>query len=176
MRPADSTLDSFAIQQAGIRASQLVTSFGFPRTEWDDLRQDLLLDYLRRREQYQSARGENRGFIYGVVRNRASRLVVQRGRRPVFSSPIDDRALLQHAEKGAPAAMSARSLETQLDVRKLVATLPEHLREIAVLLSEMSVPEVQRQTGKSRSRIYQLIGEIRQVFEEAGLTPVGGAR
>ena len=72
--------------------------------------------------------------------------------------------------------MSARSLETQLDVRKLIATLPEHLRELAVLLCEMSVPEVQRQTGKSRSRIYQLIGEIRQVFQEAGLAPVGGAR
>ena len=79
MRAADPTLDSFALQQAGIRASQLVTSFGFPRTEWDDLRQDLLLDYLRRREQYQSARGENRGFILfpAVERSLASEMAAK---------------------------------------------------------------------------------------------------
>ena len=31
-------------------------------------------------------------------------------------------------------------------------------------------------TGKSRPRIYQMIGEIRQAFQEAGLAPSGGAR
>ncbi len=46
MTPAQVSFDSFAIQQAGIRASQLVASTGFNRTAWDDLRQDLLLDYL----------------------------------------------------------------------------------------------------------------------------------
>jgi hypothetical protein len=40
----------------------------------------------------------------------------------------------------------------------------------------MSVPDVQRHTGKSRARIYQFIDEIRQAFREAGLAPTGGAR
>lgn len=176
MIPADSPLDSFAIRQAGIRASKLVKTLGLPLEEWDDLRQELLLDYLRRRDRYQSGRGEHRGFIYGVVRNRASRLAIQGKRRSLISEPLDDQLLTQQVEESLPAVLSAQSLETQLDVQKLLSTLPEHLREVAVLLSEMSVPDVQRHTGKSRARIYQFIDEIRQAFREAGLAPTGGAR
>lgn len=40
--------DPFVIQQAEIRASRLIGSYGFSRDDWDDLRQDLLLDYLER--------------------------------------------------------------------------------------------------------------------------------
>jgi DNA-directed RNA polymerase specialized sigma24 family protein len=174
MTPAAATIDPFALQQAGIRASQLVASFGFHRADWDDLRQDLLLDYLKRSRHYQSGRGEHRGFIFGVVRNRAARLAIQNGRRPTFISGVDDRVLMRNscaclAEPSAP-------IEMQMDVRKVVASLPEHLREVAVLLSRMSVAEVRRETGKSRPRIYQMIGEIRQAFQEAGLAPSGGAR
>jgi len=176
MIPVDSSLDSFAIRQAGIRASKLVKTLGLPLEEWDDLRQELLLDYLRRRDRYQSGRGEHRGFIYGVVRNRACRLAIQGKRRSLISEPLDDQLLTQQVEESLPAVLSAQSLETQLDVQKLLSTLPEHLREVAVLLSEMSVPDVQRHTGKSRARIYQFIDEIRQAFQEAGLAPTGGAR
>jgi DNA-directed RNA polymerase specialized sigma24 family protein len=176
MTPVDAIVDSFAVRQAGIRASQLVKTLGLPCAERDDLRQELLLDYLRRRDRYQSGRGEHRGFIYGVVRNRASRLAVQGRRRSLVSEPVDDQVLLQHVEASLPAVLSAQALETQIDVRKLLTTLPEHLREVAVLLSEMSVPDVQRHTGKSRARIYQFIDEIRQAFREAGLAPTGGAR
>lgn len=176
MTPVTATIDPFALQQAGIRASQLVASFGFPRVDWDDLRQDLLLDYLKRSRHYQSGRGEHRGFIFGVVRNRAARLAIQNGRRPTFISGVDDRVLMRSSCAEPPAPTLARSIELQMDVRKVVASLPEHLREVAVLLSRMSVAEVRRETGKSRPRIYQMIGEIRQAFQEAGLAPSGGAR
>lgn len=176
MTPAQVSFDSFAIQQAGIRASQLVASSGFNRTDWDDLRQDLLLDYLKRSRHYQPRRGDHRGFIFGVVRNRAARLAVQQSRRPTFISGVDDDVLAGNpfAEKSVSAP--AKSLDLQMDVRRVVASLPEHLREVAALLCQMSVAEVRRETGKSRPRIYQMIGEIRHAFQEAGLAPEGGAR
>ncbi len=176
MTPAQVGFDSFAIQQAGIRASQLVASYGFSRTDWDDLRQDLLLDYLKRCRHYQSGRGEHRGFIFGVVRNRAARLAVQQSRRPTFVSGVDDTVLARNSFVAASLPASAKSLELQVDVRRVIASLPEHLREVAALLSQMSVAEVRRETGKSRPRIYQMIGELRQAFVEAGLAPEGGAR
>lgn len=176
MTPAQVSFDSFAIQQAGIRASQLVASSGFNRTDWDDLRQDLLLDYLKRSRHYEPGRGDHRGFIFGVVRNRAARLAVQQSRRPTFIGGVDDTVLAGNPFAENSLSAPARSLDLQMDVRRIVASLPEHLREVAALLSQMSVAEIRRETGKSRPRIYQMIGEIRHAFQEAGLAPEGGAR
>jgi hypothetical protein len=46
------------------------------------------------------------------------------------------------------------------------------------MLSERTPREVSRATGKSRSRVYQMIEEIRAAFIESGLTPdaLGGVR
>ena len=72
-------VDSFVIQQAEIRASRLIGSHGFTRDHWDDLRQDLLLDYLERLPQFDGGRGDLRGFMFGVVRHRAAQLVDRLG-------------------------------------------------------------------------------------------------
>ncbi len=176
MMPATAGLDPYALQQAEIRASHLVAAFGFTRTDWDDLRQDMLLDYLKRRPRFHAGRGEHRGFIFGVIRNRSTRLAVQSRRHPAFVSGVDDKVLLSSSCGRPSLSSTARSLDLQIDVRKVLDSLPEHLREVALMLSQMSVGEVRRETGKSRQRIYQLMGEIRQAFVEAGLAPEGGNR
>ena len=78
-------VDPFLIQQAEIRASRLVACSGFTRDDWEDLRQDLLLDYLERLPLFDSGRGEPRGFMFGVVRHRAAQLAAQQRRRLQFS-------------------------------------------------------------------------------------------
>lgn len=74
-------IDHFVIQQAEIRASRMVSSNGFRRDEWEDLRQDLLLDYLERLPQFDPDRGDLRGFMFGVVRHRAAQLAAPHRRR-----------------------------------------------------------------------------------------------
>lgn len=176
MTPAATGVDPFVLQQTGIRASQLVGSFGLTRDDWDDLRQDMLLDYLTRSRRYEPARGDHRGFVFGIVRNRAARLSTQQGRRAFVIREIDDEDVEFGAYMEPSVPSGVELLELRLDVRRVVASLPEHLRELAMLLGRMSVADVRRATGRSRPRIYQMIGEIRQAFEEAGLAPCGGAR
>ena len=79
-----SAVDPFVIQQAEIRASRLIGSHGFSRDDWDDLRQDLLLDYLERLPQFDGGRGDLRGFMFGVVRHRAAQLVARQHRQLPF--------------------------------------------------------------------------------------------
>ena len=78
-------VDPFVIQQAEIRASRLIGSHGFMPHDWDDLRQDLLLDYLERLAQFDVNRGDLRGFMFGVVRHRAAQLVARQRRRVRWS-------------------------------------------------------------------------------------------
>jgi len=172
-----SVLDPFAMEQAGIRASRMVGRYGYTRDDWEDLRQDLLLDCLERLPQFDSGRGNMRGFIFGVVRNEAAKLAV-RGRRASAHREFEPEAgKIEAAAVSRPDA----ELDVRLDVQAVLERLPRHLQILARQLTEMSVPEICRETGKSRSRIYQWIAEIRRAFIDAGITPAslasrGGAR
>jgi RNA polymerase sigma-70 factor (ECF subfamily) len=164
-------VDPFVIQQAEIRASRLVARSGFTRDDWEDLRQDLLLDYLERMPLFDSRRGEPRGFMFGVVRHRAAQLAAEQRRRVQILADNGSAARLQVAVNH----------DLRMDIAAVVARLPEHLRVIAEMLSERTPREVATVTGKSRSRVYQMIGEIREAFKDAGVGPVvcrncGGVR
>ena len=155
------SVDPFVIQQAEIRASRMVRSNGFGRDDWEDLRQDLLLDYLERLPQFDPERGDLRGFMFGVVRHRSVQLAAQHRRRAQWA-----------ADNGRASRRCAETnYDLRLDVEAAVSRLPEHLQGIARLLTERTPREAARVTGKSRSRIYQLIQEIRSAFMKSGVTP-----
>ncbi|MCC6392615.1 MAG: sigma-70 family RNA polymerase sigma factor [Bryobacterales bacterium] len=164
-------IDPSVIQQAEIRASRMVGNYGFSNDDWDDICQDLLLDYLKRRPRFNPDRGDHRGFAFGVLQNRAAKLAARQCRTRSFSQP-DPEADWSHV------ASPDVDLDLRLDVQAVVARLPVHLRILARQLSEMGLADVLRQAGKSRSRVHQWIGDLRKAFNEAGLAPAntGGAR
>jgi len=172
-----SVLDPFAMEQAGIRASRMVGRYGYTRDDWEDLRQDLLLDCLERLPQFDSERGDMRGFIFGVVRNEAAKLAVRGRRASAHREPETEAGKLEAAAVSRPDT----ALDVRLDVQAVIERLPLHLQTLARQLTEMSVREICRETGKSRSRIYQWIADIRRAFIDAGITPAtlvsrGGGR
>lgn len=163
---AAAAIDPFVIQQAEIRASRMVGNYGFTRDDWEDLRQELLLDYVRRRPRFIPERGDHRGFAYGVLRNQAAKLVAGKRRGDPLSQPSPD------ADWNSLTS-SDGDIDLRLDVQAVVSRLPIHLRIVARQLSEMDPADARRQNGRSRSRLYQWIAEIRTAFVEAGLTPAG---
>jgi hypothetical protein len=163
-------VDPFVIRQAEIRASRMVGNYGFTRDDWSDLRQEPLLEYVRRSPRFNSERGDHPGFTCGILQNRAAKLAARRSRIESFeqSGPEADWSQL--------ASHDGTNLDLRLDVQKVVSRLPIHLRILARQLSEMDPADVRRQAGRSRSRVHQWIGEIRVAFIHAGLAPDGGAR
>lgn len=170
-------IDPFVLRQAEIRASQLVACSGFTRDDWEDLRQELLLDYMKRQPRFDPARGDQRGFVFGVLRNHAAKLATA-GNRARAASELPD------APPDPCACVTTRleaELHLRIDVQTILSRLPEHLRILAIQLTEMSPGEVCRELGRSRSCIYRWIAELRRAFLSAGLTPAvlggrGGAR
>ena len=169
-------VDSYAVQQATLRARLVAATAGFRWDDIDDLKQELLLDCLRRSPKFDAARGEWRGFVRGVMRNQAAALIVKRHRRArheVLASDLVD----PDAEAGESTVFEgggqrdvATPLNLAIDVRRVLQKLPVGLQRLARLLAEMPVSEVCLITGKSRSRIYQMIRQLRTAFVEAGLT------
>src|SRR5688572_21995222 len=73
-------VDLYILQQASCRASLLVATAGFRSDDWEDLRQEMVLDCLRRSPKFDPSRGDWQGFVRGVVRNHAAVLVIRRHR------------------------------------------------------------------------------------------------
>jgi RNA polymerase sigma-70 factor (ECF subfamily) len=170
-------IDPFVLRQAEIRASRIVGANGYTPDDWEDLRQELLLDYVRRQPRFDPARGDQRGFVFGVLRNHAAKLAKAGNRARAVSELTDDAP--------DPSIFATTRLEAELhlriDVQTVLSRLPDHLRVLAVQLTEMSPGEVCRESGRSRSCIYRWIAELRRAFLSAGLTPAaldgrGGAR
>ena len=142
----------------------MVGNHGFTPDEWEDLRQELVLEYLERLPLFDASRGDLRGFGYGVVRNRAVKLAVRRC-KAIATREVDGR----RADRALSRADA--ELETRIAIQTVVARLPNHLKFLARQLSEMRIGEICRQTGKSRRRIHQLVRQIRDAFIEYGVTP-----
>jgi RNA polymerase sigma-70 factor (ECF subfamily) len=166
----------YLLQQAGLRASLLQSSFGFAAEDWDDLRQDLALDCLGRLPRFDASRGDWKGFVRGVVRNQACALASRQARRPEIRSLVtadcgsagDAPFTVEHpalAEDILPA------LELSLDAQRVLDGLPEELQTIAGHLAEMSFFAVSRRTGLTHAQLKRKVARIRAAFMAAGLTP-----
>jgi DNA-directed RNA polymerase specialized sigma24 family protein len=164
--------DPYVLRQASCQASLLVRTAGFPVHDFDDLRQDLLLDLLRRSSKFNPRRGEWHGFVRGVVRNHATVLArcrYRRSQREVLADDLfgDDQDLLESLK----SYDTVGDLHLKLDVAYVLAGLPAQLRLLARLLIVMPVGEIPSRLGKSRSRVHQLTCQLRNAFVRAGVYP-----
>jgi RNA polymerase sigma-70 factor (ECF subfamily) len=166
-------------------------SYGFTSDDWDDLRQELLLDCWRRLPRFDAARGPWQGFVRGLIRNRSCVLVTRQARRRQFeqlggdgeqldgSEELDHQAFRHRPELRTPNPCFG--LELRLDIQRVLAGLPEPLRVVASQLAETTIADICRRTGRSRSSVNHMVLRIRSAFRKAGITPAtiagaGGAQ
>ena len=156
----------------------LVSTAGFRSDDWEDLKQEMVLDLLHRSSKFDPARGDWHGFVRGVARNHAAVLVMRERRRApeILSEDLMNRVDSSEANSldildKRPCSGVVDALHLDLDVRRVVESLPTQLQSLAVLLGQMPVQDVCRHTGKSRSRVYQMTRQIREAFIRAGVLP-----
>lgn len=174
----NAAVDPYMFRQASWRANLLIATARFRVEDREDLRQELFLEVLRRSPKFDPARGDWPGFVRGVMHNHAAVLVVRERRRApeLRGEDLMNREEASDAEwvdifDQRPRTLSVDALNLRLDVRRVVESLPNQLRSLAVLLSQMPVKEAGRHTGKSRSRVYQMTRQIREAFLKAGYSP-----
>jgi RNA polymerase sigma-70 factor (ECF subfamily) len=168
-----------ASHQAELRASILVKWRGFSPQDWEDVRQDLVLDCLRRIPRFDPTRGEWPAFVRGVMYNQSTVLLSRRRRhlrREILAGDLVllDRKTSTHfgyVMENLVLHDSTASLQLQIDVARVLRGLPGPLRTVAKLLSEVTVTEICVITGRSRSWVYRMAQKIREAFMSAGFRP-----
>ena len=157
---------------------------GMPPEDCDDLKQELFLKYLERKDGFDAGRGSYKTFVNCLVRNRAASLL-RRIRRANASMPLcplscncgaavaDDTGTEPADTADEPGA---NGMDVSMDVRRVLAALPARLRHVASRIATEPAGEIASELGVSRNRVYQLVGQLRLAFTNAGLGPVAGAQ
>jgi RNA polymerase sigma factor (sigma-70 family) len=153
------------------KARSMVRRGQVPRGDLDDLRQDLTLALLEALKSFVRGEGEREHFARGVVRRAGTKII--RARRAARRDPARVASLDSLADRAAVAGGGPPAREYQvgaaLDVREVLARLPEHLRAAAALLDSMTVTKAARELGIPRTTLSDRIGTLREEFARAGL-------
>ncbi len=178
-----SEMDAYA-QQCIEACAREMGRHGMAPEDCDDLKQELFLKYLERKDRFDPARGSYKTFVSCLVRNRAASLRVQarraNARMPLCPLSGSAKAAMPDDCDPEPADTvdepSANGVEVAVDVRRVLASLPARLRSVANLIATEPVAEIATGLGISRHRTYQLVNQLRSAFVNAGLGPVAGMR
>jgi RNA polymerase sigma-70 factor (ECF subfamily) len=150
---------------AAVRAATTVALYGLPKDARHDLEQEALLELWRKRPAYDARRGSWRTFSERVVANRLRSLVRSMHTEPsghFREEPLENLAAL--------AAPNDRT-DLRADVSRVLSSVSEFDRSVAVDLIDYSAIEIGQRLGVSRATVYRAIGRLRAAFREAGLSP-----
>jgi RNA polymerase sigma-70 factor, ECF subfamily len=171
--------DRCILQQASWRARLLVSTGSIKSDDWEDLRQEMVVDCLRRSPKFNPSRGDWRGFVRGVILHRSTELLRNDRVRRYRELLADDLVQPEHGRDATESAADifaavdqTPQLIVRMDVRRVLQPLPARLRLLATLLvAGYQVGEIAVRVGRSRSSVHRQTQQIRQAFARAGLGP-----
>lgn len=175
-------------QEAAQTARRLHRTLRLPAADLDDLRQDLLVDLIRRLPAFDATRGTLGAFANVVLRHQASRIAIQYHRRQQaqggFFLSLDVRlggksdrlrdtlseqdGLAAWHGQGADATASA---ELHHDLDATLARLPAPDRRLCAALAHHTVSTLVAGGFANRSALYRRLAHIRHSLTAYGLGP-----
>lgn len=172
------------------KARQLVGKAGHTEDDIEDIEHDLTLDLLERLPKFDPAKAALNTFVARCVDHKVSQLLRHRQmemrdyQRKACSLndevKVDEEELAERHTTlsqdehdlriGKHARPAGERADLQLDVAAVLADLPLELREVAEMLTTMSISEVARYLGMPFTTFYEThLAKLRVTFEAKGL-------
>ena len=165
------------LDEADAAAARLWRRLRLPRTDLDDLRQDLLLDLIRRLPAFDARRGSIGAFAGIVLRNQASRIAarVARERRATggrllsLDEPAGDGTTLGDrlgeadglsAWHGHCVALEA-AIDARIDLARALGALHARDRSLCAAATQCPVRVLAERGLGSRATLYRRLRELR---------------
>jgi RNA polymerase sigma-70 factor (ECF subfamily) len=179
---------SALILEADAAARRLRRKLVLPAADLDDLRQDLLVDLLRRLPRFDARRGSIGAFANIVLRNQSSRIAIRHHRQrraqggPLLSleaprAGARERVCDTLAESDGLAAWhgqrccAAAVTELHQALQAVLARLPAEDRRFCAVLAHRTVSDLVAEGFGSRSALYRRLADLRHVLTAHGLGP-----
>lgn len=179
----------YTIKRIRFKASQMVGKHGFAEDDFDDLRQEMMLDVLERLPKFNSGRADIKIFISTVINNRLATLIkrheaecrdhrrVERSLDEQVPGEGDDWTTFGNgiseddakSRLGCAGRSDHERVDLALDVALVLSQLDDGDRQLCLELQVKTALEISRERGVRRGGIYERIAEIRKKFIQAGL-------
>lgn len=176
-----------------VRAQKLANTGNLPGLDADDIRQELLLHLVKRQASYDPTRAGYDTFADRVLANRIADLAaptsaIEGNRTWVdIEAPIQDKsgegAVPLSETLGESAALfnaPHRSADEviclAIDVRRLIACLPQPCQIVACAILQFDLNEIPHRLGLHRSTVHDRIRAIRKAALDLGLDDYLGGR
>ena len=180
MGPDSRNLD-YAAKLIGRKARYLARKVEFADVDRDDIAHDLLKEVLERWPSFDPARAKATTFIARIVEHGIVSMI--RGKRAAKRDVrktvglADERAApaeefdeqTARGRRGCAARDPFEEMALWLDVLAARSDLPTELQRLCALLTQYSMAEVSRLSGRPRTSLYNDLHRIRKRFEDAGL-------
>ncbi|MBF0094876.1 MAG: RNA polymerase subunit sigma-24 [Alphaproteobacteria bacterium] len=179
-------VEGYAVTKIRFHARQLARTGLLPSQDAEDIEQELMLDLLRRLDDFDPGRASRNTFIARVVENAVATLIEaakaeKRGSQfqhdsldaPLGDDDQDSYSLgdITPDDVGLWAAHGLRwneAADLRRDLSRVLDRLPHHLSSLCTRLSVGTVTEVSRDTGMPRPTIYDALTEVRRELLAAG--------
>lgn len=153
-----------ARRAAQVRATAAVLCGAVLLADRGDLEQEALMACWRALPRFDPKRASLRTFVERVVAARMISLHRSRHCRPRFE-PLD------HQHHPVVGNSWAKGIELRSDVYRVLGTLQDGERRLALTLTAHSPTEAGRLLGIARSTVYEGMRRLRVRFEDAGFGP-----
>lgn len=163
-------IDPYVTSQVGFHARQLIRHPAIENVDAEDLEQELILHYLRRRSAFDSTRASWPTFVDRVLTRKCANLVdracrQKRGADVCVESL--DQLLCEDPDDSSDEAVASvvGTSDLEVDFGRAVDELSTELVLFLVDLLGENLTEVARRQGMHRSTVYARIDHLRQVLE-----------
>lgn len=167
-------LDAIETQLIRAKAAALVHSGRVPRSELEDVCQELALAVWVAHGKVCLNPETRHGLSREVADHAASNLL--RTRRCSKRQPVHQQSLeaiigegRELSELARPSTPSVEAVELRMDIESVLAKSPRYLREVAELMKTRSINETADVLGVSRSTVSLRLRALRKRFVRAGL-------
>ena len=168
-------IHAFLVNQVRYHARSLMRHSAIHGVEVEDLEQELMLDYLSRKQAYDPEKAKWSTFVDRILNHKCASLI-EAARAQKRGSGISDFSLDAWLEDKDfepnalpdPATEDLTSRDLQIDLEQAVQQMPPHLVLLLVDLRTLSISEISRKTKTPRSTLYGTLSELRGSLKARG--------
>jgi RNA polymerase sigma-70 factor (ECF subfamily) len=159
------------------KARRLIGRYGFTRSDYEDIQQELKLHVLQRMRHFDPRRGSMTTFLNRIVENKLASVIRHRTatkRHCCRVTSLDDMRASRGDVELADFAVAESPRDLATDLTGAIDKLEPDDRRLANLLMNGTLLEAARRLGITRASARRRVAVLRELFTDAGIDEYAG--